>query len=115
MKAQFLIKLLAVTALAVTASMHGADSPAADKSQTKSPVPSSVEVKKDMEKFNAQRDKMLADRQALISQMKNATDDQKKAILEKMKELGEAQRELSKQIRDDFRKLRQSQGPTGRG
>ena len=117
MKANLLTKLIAVAALAVSTGLHAAEAPAkpADKTQPKVAAPSTGDVKKDMEKFNAQRDAMLAERQALISQLKNATEEQRKAILEKMKELGETQRELSKQIRDDLRKLRQGQGPPGRG
>ena len=118
MNLSILIKLLAVAAIAVTSGLHGAEggaSKAADKAPVKSSAPASGEVKKDMDKFNAQRDAMLSERQALINQLKSATDEQRKTILEKMKEIGEAQRELSKQIRDDLRKLRQSQGSPGRG
>lgn len=114
MKTRLDTLLFAVAALAVTAGLQAADAPA-DKSQAKAAAQSATDVKKDMEKFNAQRDAMLAERQALINQLKNATEAQRKAILEKMKEIGDSQRELSKQIREDIRKLRQSQGSSGRG
>jgi hypothetical protein len=119
MKATTLNKLIAVAALAVGTSLFAADAPApskpADKSVAKPAVPSSGDVKADMEKFNAQRDAMLSQHQALVNQLKSATAEQRKAILEKMKEIGDVQRELSKQIRDDLRKLRQGQGSPGRG
>ena len=116
MKASQLSQLVAVLALAMASSAFAADTPAAPKPVDKaSAKPTSGDVKKDVEKFNAQRDAMLAERQALLTQLKSATEAQRKAILEKMKELGDSQRELSKQIRDDLRKFRQSQGSPGRG
>jgi 4-aminobutyrate aminotransferase-like enzyme len=52
----------------------------------------------------------------LLDQLKNATAEQKKAILDQMqaqqKDLLDAQRALGRQIRDELRKLRQSQ-PAG--
>ena len=115
MKLTKLNQLIAATALAVGSSLFAADASSNPPAPAKPTVPASREVKKDIEKFNSQRDAMLAERQALINQLKNATDEQRKSILEKMKELGEAQRELSKQIRDDLRKFRQGQGSPGRG
>ncbi len=62
-------------------------------------------------------DAMIADRAVKLDQLKNATAEQKKAILEQMqaqqKDLLEAQKALGRQIRDELRKLQQSQ-PTGR-
>lgn len=117
MNASKLSQLIAVATLAMASSLFAADTPAAakpdDKAAAKPAAPG--DLKKDTEKFSAQRDAMLAERQALIGQLKSATEEQRKAILEKMKELGDSQRELSKQIRDDLRKLRQSQGSPGRG
>lgn len=113
MKATKLSLLVVVAMVAMSSAMFGADAPPAEKAATKPASPG--DLKKDTEKFSAQRDAMLAERQALLGQLKSATEEQRKAILEKMKELGDSQRELSKQIRDDLRKLRQSQGPSGRG
>lgn len=80
--------------------------------------PVSADVKKSIDQFNAKRDAMIANRQAMLDQLKNATADQKKAILEQMqaqqKDLLEAQRALGRQIRDELRKLRQSQPVGGR-
>lgn len=121
MKSTTINKLIAAAALAVSSSLFAADSAApakpadkVDKSVVKSAAPSAGDVKKDMEKFNAQRDEMLAKHDALMKQMKSATEEQKKAIQEKMKDLVDAQREMSKQIRDDLRKLRQGSGSPGR-
>lgn len=121
MKSTTINKLIAAAALAVGSSLFAADSAApakptekADKSVTKPTASSGGDVKKDMEKFNAQRDEMLAKHDALMKQMKNATEEQKKAIQEKMKDLVEAQREMSKQIRDDLRKLHQGSGSPSR-
>jgi cytochrome c556 len=115
MNAKIINKLMAAAFLVACTSLFAADASstkqeAASAGKTVAPAA----VKKDMEKFNAQRDAMLADRQALVNQLKTATDEQRKVILEKMKELGDAQRELSKQIREDLRKLRQGQGSSGR-
>ena len=123
MRPKSLNKLIAAAAFAVCSGLFAAEAPVnplatakpVDKSQAKAATAASGDVKKDVEKFNSQRDAMLAERQALIWQLKNATEEQRKAILEKMKEMGDAQRELSKQIREDQRKLRQSQGSPGRG
>ncbi len=117
MKATKFSLLVVVAMVAMSSAMFGADTPPAEKTAGKTatkPV-APGDLKKDTEKFSAQRDAMLAERQALLGQLKSATEEQRKAILEKMKELGDSQRELSKQIRDDLRKLRQSQGPSGRG
>jgi hypothetical protein len=110
MKATLLNKLIVTAALAAAGSLYAADAPAgkpADKPVTKAQSPAVGDVKKDVEKFGAQRDTMLAERQALINQLKTASEEHRKAILEKMKALGDAQRELSKQLRDDLRKQRQ--------
>lgn len=114
MNTRLLFQLLVVAALSAASCLQAADS-AADKFQVKSAAPAASDVKKDMDKFNAQRDAMLAERQALLNQLRTATEEQRKVILDKMKEIGEAQRELSRQIRDDLRKLRQGQGSNGRG
>lgn len=112
MHAKMLNKLIVATALAVCSGLYAADAPSSPPAPVK---PSAADSKKDQEKFNVQRDAMLAERQALIKQLKSATAEQQKAILEKMKETDAAQRELSKQIREDLRKLRQGQGSPGRG
>jgi hypothetical protein len=69
-----------------------------------------------MDQFTAKRDAMIKDRQALLDQLKNATADERKAILDQMqaqqKDLLETQRALGRQIREELRKLRQSQ-PAG--
>lgn len=115
MNATNLIKLIAATTLVACTGLFAADaSPTKQDSSSAAKSSAPADVKKDMEKFNAQRDEMLANRQSLVNQLKTATDEQRKAILEKMKELGDAQRELSKQIREDLRKLRQGQGSSGR-
>jgi cytochrome c556 len=115
MNATNLNKLIAATVLVACTSLFAADtSPTKQDSPSAAKSAAPADVKRDMEKFNAQRDAMLADRQALVNQLKTATDEQRKVILEKMKELGDAQRELSKQIREDLRKLRQGQGASGR-
>ncbi len=115
MKANLLNKLIVTAAIAVAGSLYAADAPVGptahgkpvDKAVTKAQPPATGDVKKDVEKFSAQRDTMLAERQALLNQLKTASDEHRKAILEKMKELGETHRELSKQLRDDLRKQRQ--------
>jgi hypothetical protein len=80
------------------------------------PLP--ADVQKVMDQFSAQRDAMIADHQKLIDQLKTATAEQRAAIMAQMHEqqkgLLEAQRVLGKQIRDDLRRLRQSQ-PAGGG
>lgn len=121
MKSTTINKLIAAAVLTVASSLFAADSatPAkaadkVDKSGAKPAALSAGDAKKDMEKFNAQRDEMLAKHDALMKQMKSATEEQKKAIQEKMKDLVEAQREMSKQIRDDLRKLHQGSGSPGR-
>ena len=97
MHGTMLNKLIVAAALAVCSGLYAADAsnpppssakPAAD-SATKS---AAGEIKKDKEKFNSERDRVLAEHQALMNQLKNATDEQRKAILEKMKEIGDAQR-----------------------
>jgi len=79
-------------------------------------VAASADVKKSIDQFNAKRDAMIADRQAMLDQLKTANAEQQKAILATMqaqqKDLLEAQRALGRQIRDELRKIRQSQ-PTG--
>jgi len=113
--------LVLVTALcAATGLARAADTPAkpATAAQTapKAEKPATADVQKSIEQFNVKRDAMIADRQAMLDQLKNATADQKKAILDQMqaqqKDLLEAQRALGRQIRDELRKLRQSQ-PAG--
>ncbi len=115
MKATLLNKLIVAAAIAVVSDLYAADGPVsptdprkpAEKPVAKAQPPAAGDVKKDVEKFSAQRDTMLAERQALLNQLKTASDEHRKAILEKMKELSETQRELSKQLRDDLRKQRQ--------
>jgi len=115
MNATILNKLIAATLLVACTSLFAADTPPTKQDAgSAAKVAAPADVKKDMERFNVQRDAMLADRQVLVNQLKSATDEQRKVILEKMKELGDAQRELSKQIREDLRKLRQAQGSSGR-
>ena len=108
MKARFCFTLLFVAAfLVVSGGLRAAE--------TKAEKPA-ADVKSAMEQFNAKRDAMLKDRQALVDQLKNATAEQRKAILDQMqaqqKDLLETQRALGRQIRDELRKLRQSQ-PAG--
>ncbi len=115
MKATLLNKLIVAAAIAVVGNLYAADAPVsptdprkpADKPLAKVQPPAAGDVKKDVEKFSAQRDTLLAERQALFNQLKTASDEHRKAILEKMKELSETQRELSKQLRDDLRQQRQ--------
>ncbi len=115
MKATLRNKLIVAAAIAVVGNLYAADAPAsptdprkpADKPMAKAQPPAAGDVKKDVEKFGAQRDALLAERQALFNQLKTASNEHRKAILEKMKELRETQRELSKQLRDDLRKQRQ--------
>ncbi len=74
-----------------------------------------ADVKKATEQFNAKRDALIAAHDAQLEKLKNATAEERKVILEQMqaqqKDLLEAQRALGKQIRDDLRKLKQSQPP----
>ena len=104
MKVRFTLTSLAFAALlAVGGGLRAADKPATD-------------VKSAMDQFSAKRDAMIKDRQALLDQLKNATADERKAILDQMqaqqKDLLETQRALGRQIREELRKLRQSQ-PAG--
>lgn len=109
MNAKMLNKLIVAAAFAVGTGLFAADAPSKpEEKPAPKAAPSSGDTKKDAEKFNAQRDAMLAEREKLVKQLKNATAEQQKAIYEKMKENDAAQRELSKQIREDFRKLRRS-------
>ncbi len=124
MKARsFTSSLLLVAAFCAVAAMARAADAATktDKNATAvkpEVMPVSADVKKSIEQFNAKRDAMIADRQAMLDQLKNATAEQQKAILATMqaqqKDLLEAQRALGRQIRDELRKLRQSQPAGGR-
>ena len=110
--------LFAILAMTGVGLCGAAETPAgAAKSATKAAAAVSPESQKLIDQFNAQRDTVIADRQALIDQLKNATAEQRKAILEKMqaqqKDLLDAQRTLGKQMRDELRKLRQSQPASG--
>ena len=111
MKARFPATPLIVAAfLAVGGGLRAADAPAAKEK------PATADVQKAMDQFSAKRDAIIAGRQALIDKLKSATAEQRQAILAQMqaqqKDLLETQRELGKQIRDELRKLRQSQ-PVG--
>ncbi len=114
--------VLLVTAFsAATALAQAADAPAkVEKSAAVAKtdaLPVSADVKKSIDQFNSKRDAMIADRAAKLDQLKNATAEQKNAIIEQMKaqqkDLLEAQKALGRQIRDELRKLQQSQ-PIGR-
>lgn len=107
MNAKMLNKLIVATALAVSSGLFAADTPAKPDDKSKTAATVSAETKKDAEKFNAQRDAVLAQREALTKQLKTATAEQRKAIMEKLKDIEGAQRELSKQVTEDLRKLRQ--------
>ena len=110
MKTRFTLPTLAFAALlAVGGGLRAADAPA------KAEKPA-ADVKSAMDQFSAKRDAMIKDRQALLDQLKNATAEERKAILDQMqaqqKDLLETQRALGRQIREELRKLRQSQ-PAG--
>ena len=110
MKSRFPITpVFLVAFLAVSVGVRAADAPA------KTAAPAPAEVQKAMDQFSAKRDAMIKEHQALFEQLKSATAEQRKAILDQMqaqqKDLLEAQRALGRQIRDDLRKLRQSQPP----
>ncbi|MCX6954099.1 MAG: hypothetical protein NTV51_18270 [Verrucomicrobia bacterium] len=107
MNAKMLNKLIVAAALAVGTGLFAADAPSKPDDKSKAAATASADTKKDAEKFNAQRDAMLADREALTKQLKAATAEQRKAIMEKLKDMDAAQRELSKQVTEDLRKLRQ--------
>jgi hypothetical protein len=113
MKSRSLASLFLVAALAAVAvGMRAADAPAKPAAKPDKPA----DVQKAIDQFNAKRDAMIADRQAMLDRLKNATAEDKKAILDQMqaqqKDLLDAQRALGRQIRDELRKLRQSQ-PSG--
>ena len=123
MNLRSLISLLLVAGFtAAGMNVRAADAPA--KPTTTPPVaakpdkPTPTDVKQAIDQFNAKRDAMIADRQAQLDQLKNATAEQKKAILDQMqaaqKYLLDAQRALGRQIRDELRKLRQSQPGGGK-
>ncbi|MSU23724.1 MAG: hypothetical protein EXS32_07870 [Opitutus sp.] len=113
MKARSHLKsLLATILLLAGASVSGA-------AETPAAAAATAGTQKLIDRVKAQGDQVIADRQAMIDQLKNATAEHRKAILEKMqaqqKDLLDAQRALGKQIRDELRKLRQSQpAPGGR-
>jgi hypothetical protein len=116
MKSRSLASLFLVAALAAVAvGMRAADAPAKPAAKPDKPAP--ADVQKAIDQFNAKRDAMIADRQAMLDRLKNATAEDKKAILDQMqaqqKDLLDAQRALGRQIRDELRKLRQSQPPGG--
>src|SRR5207302_9310952 len=108
MKVRFPSLMLVAALLAVSGGVRAAENkaekPAAD-------------VKAAMDQFSAKRDAMIKEHQALLDQLKTATAEQKKAILAQMqaqqKDLLETQKALGRQIRDELRKLRQSQPPGG--
>jgi len=106
MNAKMLNKLIVVAALAVGTGLFAADAPSKPDEKSKTTA-TSADTKKDAEKFNAQRDAVLAQREALTKQYQTATAEQRKAIMEKLKDIDGAQRELSKQVKEDLRKLRQ--------
>ena len=110
MKVRFSLMALACAALLAVGSGARAAETAASKEKP------AADVKSAMDQFSAKRDAMLQERQALLDQLKNATAEQRKAILDQMqaqqKDLLETQRALGRQIRDELRKLRQSQ-PAG--
>lgn len=112
MNARFLRKLVVLAALAVGSGLFAADA-AANAAKAAATKAASEAAKKDTEKFNTQRDKILANREALTKQLKDATEEQRKEIFKKMKDLEDAQTEMSRQIRDEFRKLRGSTGTSG--
>ena len=136
MKARFFATPLIVAAfLAVSGGLRAADAPketdksAATKPPEVLPVPAGLkkqantlpapsDVQKAMDQFSAKRDAIIAGHQALLDQLKTATAAQRQAILDQMqaqqKDLLETQRALGRQIRDELRKLRQSQ-PAGVG
>jgi len=108
MKVRFSTLMIVAASLAVCGAVHAAEAPAKEKP--------AADVKAAMDQFSAKRDAMIKERQALLDQLKNATAEQRKAILDQMqaqqKDLLETQRALGRQIRDELRKLRQSQ-PAG--
>jgi hypothetical protein len=118
---RLLVRLMLLVAAFSAATALAADAPAKAEKNTAATKtdasPVSADVKKSIDQFNAKRDAMIADRAVKLDQLKNATAEQKKAILEQMqaqqKDLLEAQKALGRQIRDELRKLQQSQ-PTGR-
>jgi hypothetical protein len=110
MKVRFALTSLALAALlAVSGGLRAAETTAAKEKPA-------ADVKSAMDQFTAKRDAMIKDRQALLDQLKDATADERKAILDQMqaqqKDLLETQRALGRQIREELRKLRQSQ-PAG--
>lgn len=107
MNAKMLNKLIVAAALAVGTGLFAADTPSKSDEKSKTTATTSAATKKDAEKFNAQRDAVLAQREALTKQYQTATAEQRKAIMEKLKDIDGAQRELSKQVKEDLRKLRQ--------
>jgi hypothetical protein len=121
MKLRSLASWLLVAAFAaVGVGVRAADAPAKPTANApavaKPDKPAPADVQQAIDQFGAKRDTMIANRQALLDQLKNATAEQKKAILDQMqaqqKDLLDAQRALGRQIRDELRKLRQSQ-PAG--
>jgi hypothetical protein len=107
--------LLVAAFVAAGVGVRAADAPA-KPAVAKPDKPAPADVQQAIDQFGAKRDAMIANRQALLDQLKNATAEQKKAILDQMqaqqKDLLDAQRALGRQIRDELRKLRQSQ-PSG--
>jgi hypothetical protein len=127
-----LLPLFLAAFFAVSAGLRAADAPAKDAAPAKAKAdvqpapadakkaktetqPAPADMKKATEQFNAKRDALIAAHAAQLEKLKNATAGERKAILEQMqaqqKDLLEAQRALGKQIRDDLRKLKQSQPP----
>ena len=124
MKASSLNKLFLAAVLAASAGLCAAQTPPSTPPAVKpaevgkaAGATQPADVQKLVDQFSAKRDSLIADRQALLNQLKVATPEQRKALLEKMqaqeKELVDAQRALGKQMRDDLRKLRQSQPAVG--
>jgi len=123
-KASSLNKLFLAAVLAASAGLCAAQTPPSTPPAVKpaevgkaAGATQPADVQKLVDQFSAKRDSLIADRQALLNQLKVATPEQRKALLEKMqaqeKELVDAQRALGKQMRDDLRKLRQSQPAVG--
>lgn len=103
--------LIPAILLMAVAGLRAADAPAGDKpAKPEKPATANGDVQKRIDEVRKQSSRILANHEELKKKLEGATEAQRKEILKKMQEQMDEARQLGNQIRDELRKLRESQG-----